>query len=95
MSSACSPLIAEADEGEVRVLALGRGGDLGHLELPRDHLVTETRHDLRDPSKAIFPLVRDQDPKRAAQFLGFRLAEKHDVGEHDPDNVSKHAAPQL
>ena len=71
------PADAETDEGEIRMFTVGRGRDLRDLELARDHLVAETRHDRRDPRQPVFPLVRDQDTKRAAQFLGFGLAERH------------------
>ena len=60
---------AEADEGEVRVLALRRGRHLADLELAGDHLVPEVRDDLGDPLEPVAALVRDQDPERRVVFL--------------------------
>ena len=44
---------AEADEGEVGLLALRRRRHLADLELARDHLVPEVGDDLGDPLEPI------------------------------------------
>ena len=64
-------------ELRTRLLLLLGQAEPEHLELPRDHLVSKARHDACDPRQPVFPLVRDQDPKRAAQLLGLGLAERH------------------
>ena len=51
----------EPDERQIRVLALGRSRHVRDLELPGDHLVSESRDDRRDPLEPILALVRDQD----------------------------------
>ena len=62
--------LAEPDERDVGSLPGGRGSDVRDLDLARDHLVSEGRHDRGDEREAILALVGDQD----AQMFGFAVA---------------------
>ena len=66
--------LAEADERDVGPLACGHGADVLHLDLARDHLVSQGDHDRGDEREAILALVGDQN----AQMVG--LAVVHPAG---------------
>src|SRR5215213_6763777 len=62
--------LAEAHERDVRPLAGRDDSDLVDVDLARDHLMPEVRHDRRYESQPIAPLVRDQH----AEVLCFPVA---------------------
>ena len=55
--------LAEPDERHVRTVPRCHRSDLRDVNLARNHLVTQARHDLGEQRKAIGPLVGDQDAK--------------------------------
>ena len=55
--------LAEADEGDVRVLPRCDRADLADLDLRGDHLVPQAGHDGRNGGKTILALVRDEHTK--------------------------------
>ena len=69
---------AEPDEGQVRMLALGRRCHVCDLELTRDHLMAEPGDDLGDPLEPILALVRNQNPQQTVLLViavpGWRTA---------------------
>ncbi len=62
--------LAEPDERHVGSLTSRDTSHVFHLDLARDHFVTEFGDDRRDERQAILPLVGDQNP----QVLGLAVA---------------------
>jgi hypothetical protein len=61
--------LPESDERDVRSFPGCNGANVVHLDLPRNHLVTQCRNDGCDERQAILSLVGDQ----YAQVLGFTV----------------------